>query len=65
MKAFISSDQFGFQKGVGTREAIAVMRFLSERCIDDNRDIYVCFVGYEKAFDRVDWLKLLATVKRS
>ena len=60
-KAFISNDQFGFQKGVGTREAIAVMRFLSERCIDHNQDIYVRFVDYEKAFDRVDWSKLLET----
>ena len=30
-----------------------------ERRIEFNKDLYVCFVDYEKAFDRVDWKKLM------
>ena len=39
------------------------MRSLSERCIDLDQDIYVFFVDYEKAFDRVDWSKLLKVLE--
>ena len=56
---YIGIDQFGFRKGVGTREAIAVMRILSERCIQHDQDLYICFVDYEKAFDRVNWTRLM------
>lgn len=57
--AFIGRSQFGFRKGVGTRDAIGVMRMLIERSLEHDNDVYVCFVDFEKAFDRVDWGKLL------
>lgn len=57
-RVHLGKDQFGFQKGVGTREARAVMRLLSEWSIDHDQDVYVCFVDYEKTFDRVEWIKL-------
>ena len=58
-----SRDKFGFRKGFGTREAIAAIRLLGERCIDHEQDVYVCFVDYEKAYDRVNWVKLLEVLK--
>jgi len=61
---YIGNDQFGFRKGMGTREAIAVMRALGERSMEHNQEVYVCFVDYEKAFDRVDWTKLMAILKK-
>ena len=60
---YISWDQFGFRKGVGTREGIATVRTLAERCIEHDQSVYICFVDYEKAFDRVDWWKLMAILK--
>ena len=54
---------FSFRKGVGTREAIAVVRLVSERCIDHEQDVYVCFVDKEEAFNRVNWVKLLELLK--
>ena len=54
---------FSFRKGVGTREAIAVVRLVSESCIDHEQDVYVCFVDKEKAFNRVNWVKLLELLK--
>ena len=60
---YISRTQFGFRKGCGTREAIAVIRTLQERCLEHDQDAYVCYVDFEKAFDRVNWKILMVTLK--
>lgn len=39
------------------------MRLMSERSLEHNQSLYVCFVDYEKAFDRVRWPKLLEILK--
>jgi len=56
---FLGKDQFGFRSGRGTRDAIGVMKCLSERSIEFNQDLYVCFIDYEKAFDRVNRRKVM------
>jgi len=58
-EAFISKAQFGFRRGCGTREAIGVVRTLCERSIEHGNDLFFCFVDFEKAFDRVDWVKMM------
>src|SRR6188508_3653606 len=55
----ISKTLFGFRKGCGTREAIGVMRTLCEHSLEHDNDIFTCSVDYEKAFDRVDWVKVV------
>src|SRR6218665_3723247 len=57
-------DQYGFRKGKGTRDAIGALRVLTERSLQHGQNIYVCFVDYEKAFDRVDWNKLMNALRR-
>lgn len=49
----ISPNQFGFIKGVGTREALFAVQVLFQRCRDMNCDVYACLIDYQKAFDRV------------
>ena len=60
----MGEDQFGFRKCRGTRDAIAALRVLTERDLQHGQEIYVCFVDYEKAFDRVDWKKLMNALRR-
>ena len=62
-KDYLSKGQFGFRSGVGTRDAIGVMRMLCERSLDHGNDLYVCYVDFEKAFDRVRWDKLMNILK--
>ncbi|XKL64613.1 hypothetical protein PGB90_004699 [Kerria lacca] len=47
------STQFGFKKGMGTREALFSMKILMQKCYDFQQDLYICFIDYEKAFDTV------------
>ena len=50
----IGKTQFGFRKGMGTREAIGTMKLLCERSLEHRNDVYIRFVDFEKAFDRVN-----------
>ena len=61
-KDFISRNQFEFRSGCGTREAIGMIRMLSERSIEHDNDVHVCLVDFEKAFDRVEWVKMMETL---
>ena len=49
----ISEVQYGFMPYRGTRNTIFVLRRLVERMIEKQRDVYVCFIDYSKAFDTV------------
>ena len=62
-KDFLSKGQFGFRSGVGTRDAIGVMRMLYERSLEYGNDLYVCYIDFEKAFDRVRWDKMMKVLK--
>ena len=42
--------QAGFRKGRGTREQIANIRWIIEKAREFQRNIYVCFINYAKAF---------------
>ena len=53
IKPEIGKEQFGFVQDAGTRNAIFILRMLSERAIEMQKDLYVCFIDYTKAFDKV------------
>ena len=59
----ISGIQFRFRKSKGTKGAIGVMRMRCERSLELDNDVYICFVDFEKAFDRVNWIKMMEILK--
>ena len=46
--------QAGFRKGRGTRYQIANMCWIIEKAREFQKNIYLCFIDYAKAFDCVD-----------
>ena len=36
---------------------------LCERSIEHDNDVHICFVDFEKAFDRVNWVKMMSALK--
>ena len=50
--------QTGFRKGRGTRDEFANIRWIIEKAREFQKNIYLWFIDYAKAFDCVDHNKL-------
>ena len=50
--------QAGFWKGRGTRDQIANICWITKKARQYQKNIYLCFIDYTKAFDSVDHNKL-------
>ena len=48
---FVTS--FGLMTDKGTRNAIFSLLTLMERAIEVQKDLYLCFIDYSKAFDKI------------
>ena len=55
--------QAGFRKGRGTRDPIANICWIIEKAREFQKNMYVCFIDYAKAFDCVDHNKLWKILK--
>ena len=63
MTCEIPDFQAGFRKGRGTRDQITNIWWVIEKAGEFQRNIYFCFIGYDKAFDCVDHNKLWKILK--
>ena len=55
--------QTGFRKGTRTRDQITNMRGIIEKAREFQKNIYLCFIDYAKAFDYVYHNKLWKILK--
>ncbi|GFO32139.1 RNA-directed DNA polymerase from mobile element jockey-like [Plakobranchus ocellatus] len=62
IKPEIAEEQCGFVEDKGTSNAIYILRTLIEREIQ--KDVYLCFIDYTKAFDRVRHDELITQLKQ-
>lgn len=49
----LDDSQFGFRNAFGTREAPFGLNILLQKCRDHQKNVFACFIDYEKTFDRV------------
>ena len=57
--------QAGFRKGRGTRDQIANIYWIIKKARESQKNIYLCFIDYAKAFDCVDHNKLWNILKET
>ena len=55
--------QADFRKGRGTRDQIASIHWIMEKAREFQKNIYFCFIDYDKAFDFVDHSELWKILK--
>ena len=55
--------QAGFRKGRGTRDQFANIHWIIKKAREFQKNIYICFIDYAKAFDCVDHNKLRKILK--
>jgi len=58
-------DPFGFRRGIGTRDAIGILRIISERTLDTDKELSVFFIHWQKAIDQVNCAKLMQILKET
>ena len=63
MSREIPNIQDDFRKGIGTRDQIANIRWITEKASEFQKNIYFCFIDYAKAFDCVDHNRLWKIVQ--
>ena len=63
MKHELSDVQAGFRKGRGTKDQIANIHWIIKEAREFQKNIYLCFLDYAKAFDCVDHNKLWKILK--
>jgi hypothetical protein len=61
----LGEDQFGFSRGTGTMDAIGMLRLISERTLEIDEELSVCFIDWQKVFGRVNWTKLMQILKEN
>ena len=59
----LREDQFGFRRGKGTRDAIGMLRIISEPTLEIDAELCVCFIDGQNAFDQVKRTKLMQILK--
>ena len=62
----ISKLQRGFVEDSGTRNAIFIIRMLSERFIEMQRNLFLCFIDHRRAFDNAKdekFIEMLGDIK--
>jgi len=59
-----SEEQCWFVKEKGTRNAISVLKIQVEKSLEVNQELYLCYVDYEKAFDKVKHEDLMKMLER-
>ena len=42
-----------------------MIRLISERTLEMNEELCACFINWQKVFDRVEWSKLMHTLKET
>ena len=49
----VDKAQFEFRNGMGTKNAIFMLKPVNERVLEKQKDVYMCFIDFEKVFDTV------------
>jgi hypothetical protein len=61
----VLGDHFVFRREKGTRDATGMLRIISERTLETDEKLIVCFIDWQKVFDRVKWTKLMQILKET
>jgi hypothetical protein len=59
----LGEDKFRFRRGKGTRDAIGMLRIISERTLAIDTELCVCFIDLQMTFYQVKWTKLMQILK--
>jgi hypothetical protein len=65
IEGVLGEDEFEFRRGKGTRDAIRMLRIISEGTCDIGGELCACFIDWQKAFGHIKWTKLMQILKEA
>ena len=60
----IAEEQCGFVEGKETSNAIFLLRTIIELTLECQKEVYLCFIYYTKAFDRVQHMEIIKQLQK-
>ena len=60
----IEEEQCGFMEGKGMSNAIFMIRTIIERTLEIQKEVYLCFIDYTIAFDRVQHMEIIKQLQK-
>jgi hypothetical protein len=55
----LEEDHLGLRRGKETRGATGMLKIIPERTLYIDKELCVCFINWQMAFDHVNWTKLM------
>jgi len=65
LEDILGEDHFGFRRGKGTKDAVGMLRIISEQTWDIDQKLCVCFTDMRKARDRVHVTESIQILERT
>lgn len=59
----VGAYQFGFRRIKRIRDAVAMVRTISEQTLDIEEELCACYIDWQKVFVRVNWTKEMQILK--
>ena len=59
----LEEDHLEFRRGKETSGPIGMLKIIPERTWDIDKELCVCFINWQTAFDHVNWTKLMQIQK--
>ena len=60
----INERQCGFMPDKGTGYAVSTLKNLGQRVIEMKKDLFLCFIDYKKAFDKVKHKEMICMLNQ-
>ena len=61
----LGEDQFRCVRGRGTKNAVGMLRIISERTLEIDEELCACFIDWKKEFGLIKWVKLMQIQKKT
>ena len=61
----LGGEDFRFKREKGSTDKTGILRIISAQTPETDEELCACFIHWQKASDRVNWIKLMQIMKKT